>query len=165
MQIFDTPRTLDALTKKLRTRARRLGAGPTDAEDMVQETFLRLLQRMARSPVSEPHHYAMIILHNIARRKWRTHKDTDELDENSATTQPVAEGRLAVDALHRAIHSLPADQAQIMALVLEGEQSPKAIAKQLHLPEGTVMSRLARARARLRDQIGLDAYAPVTELL
>ena len=52
-----------------------------------------------------------------------------------------------------------------MQLVLEGEVSPRAIAMRLDLPVGAVMSRLARARAKLRAQIGLEADAPVSELL
>lgn len=165
MQIFDTPEQLGQLTTRLRARARRLGSSAPDAEDMVQETLLRLLQRMARGPITEPDHYAMIILHNIARHRWRGRVDTDELEEDSATTQPVAESRLAVEDLRSAITALPAEQAQIMALVLQGEFSPKAIAARLQLPVGTVMSRLARARAKLRSQIGLGVNAPVADLL
>jgi len=52
-----------------------------------------------------------------------------------------------------------------MQLVLEGELSPRAIAARLNLPVGTVMSRLARTRAKLRAHVGLDAGAPLSELL
>lgn len=162
---FTDKDNLAILTTRLRRRARRLGAQPCDAEDMVQETLLRLMQRMARIPVTRPEHYAMIILHNIARRRWRRALEDTELQEDSATTLPDADGRLAVASVRRAIRALPAEQAQIMALVLHGELSPKDIAIRLDLPLGTVMSRLARARAKLRHNIGLEAGAPVSELL
>lgn len=165
MQSLDRTEDLVRLTKRLRRRARRLGASGADADDMVQETLLRLLQRQARGRVANPNHYALIILHNIARAGWRGHTKTEELEDTSATTQPVAESRLAVEALQGAIATLPTDQAQIMAIVMEGELSPKSIAALLCLPEGTVMSRLARARVRLRAQMGLEADTPVAELL
>ena len=165
MDIFADTAELAVLSARLRRRARRLGAMPCDAEDMVQETLLRLMQRMANMPVARPTHYAMIILHNIARRRWRRAQDHIELAEDNATTLPDADGRLAVAQLQRAIAALPIDQAQVMSLVMQGELSPKDIAARLDLPVGTVMSRLARARATLRDTIGLEAGAPVAELL
>lgn len=165
MHSLDRTDGLAWLTKRLRRRARRLGASEADADDMVQETLLRLLQRQVRGRVANPNHYALIILHNIARARWRSRTATEELEDTSATTQPVAESRLAVEALRDAIATLPADQAQVMALIMDGEQSPKSIAALLCLPEGTVMSRLARARVRLRARMGLDADTPVTELL
>ena len=76
----------------------------------------------------------------------------------------------ATDTLSRgiayaAIAGLPPEQALVMSLVLQGEFSPQAIARQLNLPVGTVMSRLARARAKLRVYIGIEASTPVAELL
>ncbi len=165
MTIMAKDTDLNALAHRLRRRAQRLGAQPSDAEDMAQETLLRLMQRMARKDVDAPEHYAMIILQNLIRAGWRTRVELIELEEDSASTLPVGDSRLAVADLRAAIAVLPPEQAQVMALVLQGEFSPRAIAKQLDLPVGTVMSRLARARAKLRVQIGLDAGMPVAELL
>ncbi len=165
MTIMAKDTDLNALAHRLRRRAQRLGAQPSDAEDMAQETLLRLMQRMARKDVDAPEHYAMIILQNLIRAGWRTRVELIELEEDSASTPPVGDSRLAVADLRAAIAVLPPEQAQVMALVLQGEFSPRAIAKQLDLPVGTVMSRLARARAKLRVQIGLDAGLPVAELL
>jgi len=156
---------IETLMPRLRARARRLSRQPVDAEDMAQETVLRLLQRMRRSPVHQPEHYAMTVLHNVARARWRMPDDTVVLEDDSARTAPVADARLALDTLHRAIAALPPAQAQVMALLLEGEQSPRAIAARLGVPTGTVMSRLARARAQLRRDLGLAQGAPVSELL
>lgn len=156
---------LAALLVRLRRRAQRLGAQLGDAEDMAQETVLRLMQRMERATVETPEHYAMTILHNLARARWRTQLETSELEEDAASILPVGDGRLAIDDLRRAIAALPTEQARIMELVLQGEHSPNAIAKKLNLPQGTVMSRLARARVKLRAHVGLDAGTPVAELL
>ncbi len=164
MSMLNESETMSRLGLKLRRRARRLGHQPCDAEDMAQEALLRLMQRMARSPVQTPEHYAMIILQNIARARWRARVELTELEEDTASILPAGDSRLALEALRHAIAALPPDQAQIMQLVLEGEFSPRTIAAQLHLPVGTVMSRLARARVTLRQQIGLEAGTPVAVL-
>jgi RNA polymerase sigma-70 factor (ECF subfamily) len=105
----------------------------------------------------------MVILRNLVRARWRAALDLEPLEEDSASTPPVADGRLAVAALTRAITSLPRDQELIMQMVLEGEGSPAVIAATLGLPVGTVMSRLARAQ--LRSRLGLEADTPVANLL
>jgi RNA polymerase sigma-70 factor (ECF subfamily) len=165
MTTYQDTLDLNALGKRLHNRARRLGAQPCDAEDMAQEALLRLIQRNKRSGVEEPAHYAMIILQNLARARWRAQVDLDELEENSASTAPVADSRLALSALYGAIDALPHEQREVMALVLQGEFSPRVMAQRLGVPVGTVMSRLARARVKLRAQIGLDAGTPVADLL
>jgi RNA polymerase sigma-70 factor (ECF subfamily) len=156
---------LAALSLRLRRRARRLGSPSSEAEDLAQETVLRLMQHMKRLDVKAPEHYAMTILQNLARAQWRTQTETVPLEEDDLSTPPVAESRLALAELQRAIADLPPEQAQVMQQVLIGENSPSAIAAHLDLPIGTVMSRLARARAKLRVQIGLGTDAPVAELL
>ncbi len=156
---------LSRLAKRLNRRARRLGAQPCDAEDMAQEAVLRLITRAQRQGIDAPEHYAMIILQNIARASWRASPEHAELEEDSASIAPVADSRLALSTLHSAIARLPAEQSAVMQMVLDGEQSPSIIAAQLGLPVGTVMSRLARARVKLRAHIGLDAHTPVSELL
>lgn len=156
---------LTALGQRLNRRARRLGAQHSDAEDMAQEALMRLIQRTDRADVDAPEHYAMTILQNLIRARWRARIDMAELEEDSASVAPVAESRLALSALRHAIDALPPEQQQIMALVLQGELSPRAIAQQLDLPVGTVMSRLARARVKLRAHIGLEDGMAVSELL
>ncbi|WP_299023638.1 RNA polymerase sigma factor [uncultured Sulfitobacter sp.] len=156
---------IEALLLRLRRRAQRLGATRGDAEDMAQETVLRLFQRMKQKEVKAPAHYAMTILHNLARARWRTAIDLAPLEDDDISTQPVATSRLAIADLQRAIRALPDDQAQVMHMILQGEVSPTEIAAQLDLPLGTVMSRLARARVKLRAHIGLGSDGRVSELL
>ncbi len=156
---------LPPLLERLRRRANRLCADKAAAEDLTQETLLRLMETMARSPLRTPERYAMIILHNLARARWRSAVGLEELAEDSAITQPVADARLNLGALHRAIAALPSDQAAVMTLVLAGTASPRTIAKTLGIPTGTAMSRLARARATLRSAIGLGTHERISELL
>lgn len=141
-----------ALIPVLRRRARRLCGCPALADDLVQDTLVRLLQRHATSaPPDNLRAYAVTVLHNLARSHWRARITTEELSEDMATTAPVAQARLELAELHAAITRLPAAQAQLMTLVLAGETSPADLSRLTGQPLGTVMSRLARARSTLRD--------------
>jgi len=146
--------SLIPLIPKLMRRARRLTRSRAEAEDLVQDTLLRVCQRLrdgtdTRSEIEDLPAYAMRTLTNGARRGW-ARPQTEELEEDMAVTLPVAHLRLdCADAL-AAIERLPAPQRNLMRLVIEGETSPASIAERTGVPLGTVMSRLARARARLR---------------
>ena len=155
---------MDTLGQKLLRRAQRLGLQRSDAEDLAQEALLRLMQRMHRTEIETPEHYAMIILHNLARARWRARVELSALEEDTSTA-PQGDIRLAVVELRRAIAALPPDQARIMEMVVQGEPSPRIIAARLDLPQGTVMSRLARARVTLRREVGLEAGMQVADLL
>jgi RNA polymerase sigma-70 factor (ECF subfamily) len=149
---------------KLQRRARRLARTRDEAEDMAQETALRLWQVMARhKDIEAPEHYAMTMLHNLARQNWRARRPTEELSDDMAQAAPLAPARIACAELMMAIERLPEDQAALMRLVMTGESSPQVLASLIGVPKGTVMSRLGRARARLREDIGLEGS--VVELL
>ena len=159
----DTDAISDILPKLLR-RARRLAHNRDEAEDMAQETALRLCQALAmHDNIEAPERYAMIMLHNLARQRWRSRRPTEELTEDMAQAAPLAPARIACTELQAAIERLPADQAALMRLVMLGETSPQVLAQRVGVPKGTVMSRLGRARARLREEIGLEGS--VVELL
>lgn len=152
------------LLPKLLRRARRLATSADEAEDMAQETVLRLWQvRTGPAGIERPEHYAMTLLHNLARARWRSRRVTEELTDDMALTVPSAPSRIACAELLAAIERLPCDQAALMRLVLAGETSPQVLAGRLGVPKGTVMSRLGRARARLREEMGLEGS--VVELL
>jgi RNA polymerase sigma factor (sigma-70 family) len=59
--------------------------------------------------------------------------------------------------LHDALHQLPPKQAAIIVLRHQHGYSNREIAAALQIPEATVASRLATAKARLRQQLG-DAW-------
>ncbi|WP_299164886.1 sigma-70 family RNA polymerase sigma factor [uncultured Tateyamaria sp.] len=145
-----TPRRLVPLIPMLTRRARRLARSRTEAEDIVQDTLLKLCQRLRDgASIDDLPAYAMRTLTNRARRSWQ-HAGTDELEETHALTEPDALIRLDCADTLAAITTLPPPQRHLMDLVVAGETSPRALAKATGLPLGTVMSRLARARARLR---------------
>ena len=81
---------------RLRTRARRLSNSVEEAEDLLQETAMRLMQTLRDGTVIDaPDRYAMITLHNLARQGWRQRRETEELEEKMALTPPAAPARLA----------------------------------------------------------------------
>lgn len=161
----NTSAPLVSLLPRLRARARRLTRSPGDAEDLLQDTVLKLLQALARGDeVNALDRYSMITLRNQARQNWRDHRPLDPLDEDMALTFPDAPLRLACAELEAAIDQLPEDQRSLIRLVAAGNTSPAELACATGLPLGTVMSRLARARARLRNDLGLSKTDPVTAL-
>ncbi|MEM8579163.1 MAG: RNA polymerase sigma factor [Pseudomonadota bacterium] len=146
---------LTALMPALRRRARRLTRSDDAAEDLLQDTLVRLLARIqGGAQIDDLPRYAMRALTNTARSRARRAVPLDELTEEAAAIPPVAEDRLACAEALRAIEALPRPQAVLMRRVAQGETSPRALAKATGLPVGTVMSRLSRARATLRADLG-----------
>ncbi|MFD2738713.1 RNA polymerase sigma factor [Sulfitobacter aestuarii] len=157
---------LTELWPRLTRRARRLSRSREEAEDLAQEAVLRLCQALrGGAQITAPDRYAMILLHNLARQRWRQRRETESYEDDMIGTQPEAPGRIACAELQAAILRLPEDQAALMSLVAAGETSPKQLAAQVGVPKGTIMSRLARARASLRRDLGLLQDSPVSELL
>lgn len=160
----DPTEPIAALLPKLMARARRLARSRSDAEDMAQETVLRLWA-LLRGPqkIEDPERYAMMMMHNLARARWRGRRVTEELTDDMMQAPPLAPARIACAELQAAIERLPQNQARLMRLVMSGETSPQVLAERVGVPKGTVMSRLARARVTLRGEMGLEGS--VVELL
>jgi RNA polymerase sigma-70 factor, ECF subfamily len=157
-----------------------LSRNRTQAEDLVQETCLRALGAMERlRPDSNIKSWLFTILRNIwlnQLRQSRTAGEVVELDvdENSANQavdtakDPYAAyvSKLERDQVRQAIEQLPLEFREILLLREYEELSYEEISSLLECPPGTVMSRLARARSKLRDLLladspsqGKDAFA------
>lgn len=134
------------------------------AEDLVQEAFSRAI-RAAPSLRDEARVDAWMfrILHRVyldhlksaGRREHPT--DTTAMDAMAPVPigrdddpQSAASVGECVEAVRRAVMSLPAPQRQVIALVDLEEFTYGECARVLDIPVGTVMSRLSRARATLR---------------
>lgn len=144
------PDDLVPLIPKLTRRARHLCRTAGDAEDLLQETLLSLCQRLRDgNDVDDLCAYAMRSLTNKARRHWKR-PQSEELEDDMAVSSPVALLRLECRDTLAAVSALPEPQRKLMLHVINGETSPARIAEHTGLPLGTVMSRLARARAKLR---------------
>ncbi len=157
--------TFTAILAMLHRRARQLVPSAEQAADLAQDTALKLWQKQCNGAVpDDPVAYAMTALRNRARSHWRAHRPWQELHEDMAVTLPDATCRIACAQLRAALTRLPKSQRELMQLVASGETSPAALARLTDQPLGTVMSRLARARATLRGDMGLKPAAPVKSL-
>jgi RNA polymerase sigma-70 factor (ECF subfamily) len=101
-------------------------------------------------------------LHNVWRNERRRRvaeplDDVPEILETALATQPSAEADLdrgaAAESIRRAIDELPETYREVVALRFSEGFSYQQIAATLDCPAGTVMSRLARARALIRKAV------------
>jgi len=164
-QFVSLPQELMDVLPLLNRRARKLSDNPTDAADLAQEAALKIWQRyQSGAHIADPRAYAMTTLRNIARSEWRARQDMDELADDMASAPPDAPRVIACAELRAAIARLPQDQAVLLNLVMTGETSPRELARRIGVRSGTVMSRLARARASLREEMGMSQTCSVTSL-
>ena len=139
---------------RLRRYARALVGGNAEADDLIQDTLERALAKLDQWRDGEsPRKWLFSILHNLhvdgLRRKSRRppHVGLDSLGPEQSA--PAADGASGRD-LDRALQQLSGDQREVVLLVgLEGLTYAET-AEVLDIPVGTVMSRLARGRGRLR---------------
>ncbi len=138
----------------LRAALTRLSA-PADAEDAVQEVFLKVLDRQPHFRDGE-HAKAWLIRAtlNQASDLRRRRRDDAPLDEALTAQSDTAEERLD---LLSAVRSLPPTYSAVIHLYYYEGYSIKEIAKLLALPSPTVGTRLARGRERLRRLLKEDA--------
>jgi RNA polymerase sigma factor (sigma-70 family) len=147
-------RALLAQLPGLRRYATALVGNAADADDLVQDCIERALAR--RDSLRDPQslgRWLRVILHNLhvtaLRRRGAPSVPVEDLAEDLALSAPP-ENRDQVRDLVRAMAGLSVEHRQILLLIsLEG-LSYREVAETLDVPIGTVMSRLARARERLR---------------
>ncbi|HEY8644834.1 MAG TPA: RNA polymerase sigma factor [Gaiellaceae bacterium] len=123
----------------------------TDAEDITQTVFLRVLRAIERGEkVRTPRNWLIKITHNECRRLLATRKVHIELPDEIAV-EPVEQGR--AEELRLAMTALPATQRQALVLrELEGRTYVE-IARSLDLSVSAVETLIFRARRALREQI------------
>jgi RNA polymerase sigma-70 factor (ECF subfamily) len=140
----------------LRRYARSLVRNPDEAEDLVHDALVRALERKSsfRSGGSLLN-WLMSILHNThidrirqSRASDRRHAAAAELADLVAPAGQEHSVRLA--QVRDAFLALPEDQREALHLVAIEELSYQEAADVLNIPVGTLMSRISRARARLR---------------
>jgi RNA polymerase sigma-70 factor, ECF subfamily len=136
----------------------------TDAEDLVQETYVRALKAMVRLKAeSNVKSWLFTILRNVwlnQLRHRRTAPQLVEMDldgsndgisvEASHNPHAIYVSELEHNLIREAIQRLPPEFREAILLREYEELSYQEIATILECPIGTVMSRLARARAKLR---------------
>jgi RNA polymerase sigma-70 factor (ECF subfamily) len=128
-----------------------------DAEDVVQEMFLKLYRNSVWESMRDEKAY-------LARAAWRAAVDhlprqqqtgMDEMEIASAHPSPE---QTALDAdlqrkVHRLMDGLPEELRQPLALSTIQELTSGEVAQMLGIPEGTVRTRVLRARQLLREKL------------
>ncbi len=148
-----------------------------DAEDLVQETLVAAFQGLDRFDGAHPRAWLLTIMRHAEAKRHRRRRpellrDPEAFEaspsarRNGDPTQvePSAEQTVVGAAFEavvaRSLAGLSAGQRQVVQLVdLEGLSYAEA-AHALGVPVGTVMSRLHRARARIRRQLSEAGMAP-----
>ena len=178
--VFETD-ALACLDSLYRT-ALRLTRRPADAEDLVQETYLKAFRASDRfEPGTNLKAWLFTILHNTARNRVRDRAreavtfDSETVDRAvDAPPDPVA-GRL-IDTpetlliretldpdLKAAVEALPDAFRQAVWLRDVEEFSYAEIAQMLTIPVGTVMSRISRGRRMLFDRLAGAHPGPLAQ--
>jgi RNA polymerase sigma-70 factor, ECF subfamily len=156
---------LETCVPALRRYARALTRNFDRADDLVQDTLERAISRRGlfrpRGPMRPWLFTVLTNLHRNSLRSERRRGQTIDLDTVPDLATPAPQpGHVALAELARAIETLPLDQKEALLLVtLEGLPYQDA-ADILSIPLGTLMSRLGRARATLRQLTGTEAQPP-----
>lgn len=143
-----------------------------DAEDLVQDTLLRAWRSIDSFDGRHPRAWLLTILRNANMSRHRRQRpvlldDPDLTFEQHAAAGPATASAedIVVDgmfdaAVEAAVHELPARFRDALLLVDVHGLTYAAAAKVLDVPEGTVMSRLHRARKRVRNNLAASGLAP-----
>jgi RNA polymerase sigma-70 factor, ECF subfamily len=142
----------------------RLTGSMADAEDIVQECFLALLQPgcsfdPARSAI-RTYLFGAVRNQSLNRLRRRTQSPPSESMDHRTPETEFVRGEIA-DAVEGAIAALPETQREVLLLAHYEQLSLAEIAEITQLEVTAVKSRLQRARTALRET--LAPYAPRTE--
>jgi len=142
--------------------ARWLSASPSDAEDIVQDAVLRAFRGFDALRCADAKPWLLAIVRNCHATAFRQQRPTVPLPEEDdardshamiATTTDPESASISSDQerlLGRVMSALPEVHREILILREVEELDYREIATVLKVPIGTVMSRLARARAVLK---------------
>ena len=152
--------------------ARSLAGQPADAEDLVQDTLIRAFRAIDRFDGAHPRAWLLTILRNthlngVRMRSAVLLADGHEVAatmDRLGTATPAAEeivvSELFESVVLEALSALPDKHRRVIALVDVDGLSYQEAADVLGVPLGTVMSRLHRARARIRTRLAAEGLAP-----
>lgn len=146
----------------------------SDAEDLVQDTLLRSFRAIDRFDGRYPRAWLLTIMRNaqvnrVRRKRPELLRDPDTGDRILEQQDPHASAEH--DALQDtfdaevevAFEALPDRFRQVVELVDLGGSSYQQAAESLGVPVGTVMSRLHRARKRIRDHLDTNGLVARSE--
>jgi RNA polymerase sigma-70 factor (ECF subfamily) len=149
--------------------ARALVRSDADAEDVVQEAFMRAFKYFRGFTGASPRAWLLSIVRNVAYAQLQARGKTEPVEAFDEDREPVpspwsSERRpetpetallraADTEAVQRALMTLPAEFREVVILRELEQCSYKEIADIAHVPIGTVMSRLSRARKLLHTRL------------
>lgn len=143
----------------------RLTGRQADAEDLAQQTFLVAQQKLGqlRDATKVDRWLFAVLRSRFAKNRSRrgpVFAGSMEMDMDAMAVEPPPADDVDRELLARALDELPDDFRLVLVMYYFEDASYKEIAQQLAIPMGTVMSRLARAKQRLREQLVLLGVTP-----
>ena len=159
----DIEQSVEQHIPRLRRYARALTGDRAAADDLVQDTLERALSRFHLwRRGSDLRAWLFTIMHNIFvnQARSRMRYPHDALDESTADALQYREPDWSdLRDIGGALAKLPVEQRTVVLLVGLEQFTYEEAARVLEVPIGTVMSRLSRARERLRALLGGDVKA------
>ncbi len=150
--------------------ARSITHDPVEAEDLVQDALVRAFRSIDRFDGRHPRAWLLTIVRNthVNRNRRRRPSLLDDPDAPGAevrdTAAPSVEdevvGQTFEAAVEASLQSLSDDARRVIELVDLAGLSYAEAADVLEVPVGTVMSRLHRARRKIRDELRRNGMAP-----
>src|SRR2546421_2470227 len=141
--------------------ARWLLRNEQDAQDVVQEAYLRAFKSFSGFHGSNGRAWLLTIVRNTSYTLLKKNRAVDlsttfdeeihASDHESASPAAILEHAEDAELIGNAMHELPAEFREIVILRHQQDLSYKEIGEILRIPPGTVMSRLARARGKLKE--------------
>jgi RNA polymerase sigma-70 factor (ECF subfamily) len=148
---------IESCIPALRRYAGSLLRNRQEVDDLVHDCLVRALDQLhtRRSDV-EIRPWLFAIMHNLyvsrvrQKRARGTTTPLDAVAESALGVRAPQEDRVQTDEVMRVVERLPEDMRSVLLLVTVEDLSYVEIAQVLDIPIGTVMSRLSRARERVR---------------
>jgi RNA polymerase sigma-70 factor, ECF subfamily len=143
--------------------ARWLLRNEEDAQDVVQEAYLRAFKSFSGFHGSNGRAWLLAIVRNTSYTLLKKNRAVDltttfdeeihAVGQESVSPATILEHAEDAELIKNAMNELPAEFREILTLRHQEELSYQEIGEILKIPTGTVMSRLARARAKLREYL------------
>ena|SRR6202030_111041 len=135
-----------------------------DVQDVVQEAFLRAFKSFGGFHGSNGRAWLLTIVRNTAYTLLKKNHAVDlttafdeeihRSDNESVNAGTILERCEDAEFIREAMEGLPPEFREILTLRYQENLSYKEIADIVQIPPGTVMSRLARARSKLKERLG-----------
>ncbi len=150
---MDEAHRIVELIPRLRRYARALVSDRARADDLVQDTLERAWNKFHLwRPGSDLRAWLFTVMHNVHVNQVRASRDHAMLDDEGPemAVAAVQGASLEIRDLERALALLSPEQREVLLLIALEDMSYAEVAAMLDIPIGTVMSRLSRAREKLR---------------